>query len=248
MDITKWILNDSEEGSDYSDSSTSSSSSSSKDSSSSATISSTSSDSSSSATSSPSTSDPDEPPPKKKEKRDYEFGSRRMLADFDFSKPWTPKKRNKFKGLMGMSRETFLALFDDVKDYLPIGRSTNGRNLLQIERLMYFLKSFAKNELSVSASYSNDVSTGALSENTAIVIEALNPKSGPNFCKKHIYLPSAEKGQWEAMQFHEKYGFPPLVYGCADGTHVDVSKTSSFAFDHTLLHHMFLPIVYSSSR
>ena len=147
-----------------------------------------------------------------------------MMQDFDFSKPWTRKKRNKFKGLVGMSRETFLDLYKDVEDYLPVGRSTNGKSLLPVERLMYFLKFFCKNELTVSAAYSNDVSAGALSENISIMVEALNPKSGPNFCKRHIYLPSTVKSQWEAMQFHEKYGFPPLVVGHIDGSHCDVRK------------------------
>ena len=146
------------------------------------------------------------------------------MQDFDFSKPWSRKTRNKFKGLVGMSRETFLDLFEDIKDYIPIGRSTNGRNLLQIERLMYFLKFFCKNELTVSAAYSNDISAGASTGNIKIMIEALNPKTGPNFCKRHIYLPTTEKAQSEAVQFHERYGFPPLVIGCVDGSHVNVSS------------------------
>ena len=168
-----------------------------------------------------------------------------MMQDFDFSKPWTRKKRNKFKGLVGMSRETFLALYEDVKDYLPVGRSTNGKSLLPVERLMYFLKYFCKNELTVCAAYSNDVSPGALSENIGIMVEALNPKCGPNFCKRHIYLPSTVKSQWEAMQFHEKYGFPPLVIGHVDGSHCDVSRVYSLLY---FFSHFFLSLVCSSTR
>ena len=157
------------------------------------------------------------------EKRDYEFGKRRLPRDFDFSQDWSPKKRRKFFKLIGCTRETFLDLHEETKEYLPLGASTNGMSITPMERLLYFLKFFRKSEVGDNAAYSNDMSEGAVIENNTIVIEALNPRNGPNFCKRHIFLPDTAKAQWEAVQFMETSGMPPLIVGAIDGFHVRVS-------------------------
>ena len=162
------------------------------------------------------------------EKRDYEFGKRRLPRDFDFSEAsWPAKKRRKFFKLIGMTRETFLDLCDEVKDLLPLGASTNGMSITPIERMLYFIKFFRKSEIGDNAAYSNDMSEGAVVENNKIVIDALNPRHGPNFCKRHIFLPDTPKAQWEAVQFMEMSGMPPLVIGAADGFQVEVRNISN---------------------
>ena len=168
-------------------------------------------------------------------KRDYEFGKRRLPRDFPFTEEWSPKKKRKFFKLIGMTKETFLDLLEEVINYLPIGASTNGQSLTPLERMLYFLKFFRKCEIADNAAYSNDMSEGAVIENISIVIEALNPRAGPNFCKRHIFLPDTQKGQCEALQFMEMSGFPPLVIGAADGFHVQVRNVSHF-FDDSCNH------------
>ena len=125
------------------------------------------------------------------------------------------------KRIFGMSKECFEKLHDDVKEELPIGRSNNGMSLNPEERLRYFLYKMRGNSFDFFDSFNQQIGVGTVNINTAKTVEVLSQPNG--FVSRHIYVPSAAKARRDAQLFSEIAGFPPIVWGTIDGSHIPVS-------------------------
>jgi hypothetical protein len=87
--------------------------------------------------------------------RSYQFWKRTVLKK---SSQLNPRQ---FLANFRMLPETFESLFQEVKEFLPIGRSTNGKNLLPQEKLLTFLWYAGSNSTFSHGEYAHEMSFGS---------------------------------------------------------------------------------------
>ena len=123
-----------------------------------------------------------------------------------------------FQRIFGMTRSTFTKFFALIEDNIEVGQSTNGRNILPIERVLIFFWWTRACSSALHDAISHDVSEGTIWKSIDIVIDAIY-KVVPDLIK----LPTEEQALKEAKTYQSKNGFPPIAWGAIDGTHIPVS-------------------------
>jgi hypothetical protein len=150
--------------------------------------------------------------PEKQKKPPYKFRDRRIL---ETSREMSEED---FQRLYRMPRRVFDLLFDEMFPYLPPGLSPNKMSITAKERLFAFLFFASGSIPNRHSSYAHNMSYGAISESITICIDVLHSHLVPNY----IRLPTASEAREEAQLFNLGSGFPPIVWGAVDGTHIRV--------------------------
>jgi hypothetical protein len=107
---------------------------------------------------------------------------------------------------------------DEIMPYMPPGLSSNGKSITPKERMLVFLFFASGSLFNNHASYAHGMSYGAIVESIDICINVLHKYLVPNY----IRLPTQSEAKEEAELFHQASGFPALVWGAVDGTHIKV--------------------------
>ena len=116
-----------------------------------------------------------------------------------------------------MTRTTFKKFFALIKDDIDVGQSTNGKNILPIERVLIFFWWTRACSNPMHDSITHDISDGSVHKSIDMVIDAIF-KHVPSL----IQLPSDEEAMREARLFQSKTGFPSIAWASIDGTHITV--------------------------
>ena len=78
-----------------------------------------------------------------------------------------------FQRIFGMTRSTFTKFFALIEDNIDVGQSTNGRNILPIERVLIFFWWTRACSSALHDAISHDVSEGTIWKSIDIVIDAI---------------------------------------------------------------------------
>ena len=137
----------------------------------------------------------------------------RLLWFFDNASPAS------FKSAMRMTKATFLKLEDEILEFIPIGKSRNGKSLCPRERLMIFLWKMGANSYIPHDEVTWETSRGVLSQSIDIVQEAFfkDTRERKNFIQRNIYLPNEQEAWAEACEFNRRTSFPKIAFAAVDG-------------------------------
>jgi hypothetical protein len=106
----------------------------------------------------------------------------------------------------------------ELAPHFPIGHSVNGKNITPDERMLVFLMFAAGDKTVWDMEFTYEFSTGSVIKSNAMCIQILFE----NFVGRHVKMPTQEEAIKEAKLFSAASGFPPIVFGAIDGTHVIV--------------------------
>ena len=126
----------------------------------------------------------------------------------------------KFRRIFRITRRNFGKLLYMIEPYLPQGNSSNGMSIKPIERLLVFLYWTGSGSSSLHSGYAHNMSEGTIWNCIDSIIDVLYDVVVPQL----IQLPDENEARRQANLFHAKSGFPRLVFGAIDGTHVRVSS------------------------
>ena len=110
-----------------------------------------------------------------------------------------------------------MKFFALIESDIDVGESTNGKNILPIERVLMFFWWTRACSNPIHDSITHDISDGSVYKSIDMVIEAIF-KQVPSL----IQLPSEEEAFKEARLFQSRTGFPPIAWAAIDGTHITV--------------------------
>ena len=148
--------------------------------------------------------------------REYRFHPRRILSE---SRRMSDAK---FRRIFRITRRNVAKLLDMIEPYLPQGNSSNGMSIKPIERLLVFLYWSGSGSSSLHMGYAHDMAEGTIWECIDSIIDVLYDVVVPQL----IQLPDENEARRQANLFHDKSrGFPRIVFGAIDGTHVRVSSS-----------------------
>ena len=118
-----------------------------------------------------------------------------------------------------MTKETFLKLEDEVLEFIPIGKSRNGKSLCPRERLMIFLWKMGGNTYVRHDEVTWETSMGVISQSMNMVTKAfmMETRERKNFVDRNIYLPNEDEAWAEAVEFNRRTQFPKIVFASVDG-------------------------------
>ncbi len=111
---------------------------------------------------------------------------------------------------------TFDSIVSDVKDSLPPGASRNGKSLTPNERVMIFVIYLTTNSFLWFKTYAHGISKTTIWNCIHECISGFME----NFVPDNILLPNREQALREAELFSEMSGFPRVVWGSIDGSHM----------------------------
>ena len=120
---------------------------------------------------------------------------------------------------MRMTKATFLKLEDEILEFIPIGKSKNGKSLCPRERLMIFLWKMGANSYIPHDEVTWETSRGVLSQSIDIVQKAFfkDTRERKNFIQRNIYLPNEQEAWAEACEFNRRTSFPKIAFAAVDG-------------------------------
>ena len=141
-----------------------------------------------------------------------------LLRYFDQLRP------ESFKAVMGMSKETFLKLEEEIGEFIPCGSSRNGKSLVPRERLMIFLWKMRGNTFIRHDEVTWNTSYGVIAQSVDKVLEAFfkDTREKKNFVERNIYLPNEEEAYAEAVEFNRRNKFPKIAYASVDGNYLPI--------------------------
>ena len=123
---------------------------------------------------------------------------------------------------------TFIfCFFIDAGPHFPIGQSSNGRNLEAVEMVYAFLYSASGDEFQRHAANHLGMSQSSVCHSIDVCLNVFYDILVPLY----NVLPTEQEAKNEAEELHLRSGFPPIGWGCIDGTHFPVSfphKLTSF--------------------
>ena len=125
-----------------------------------------------------------------------------------------------------MTKNIYLQLLEEIREFLPIGSSVNGKSLLPEEMLLMFLWYHTGNSFVRHDKRSHSCSHGSICKSNDLVIRAFHESTidRKNFVHRQVRLPTPTEALEEAHDFQQKSSFPPLrfrpiVFAAVDGTH-----------------------------
>ena len=107
--------------------------------------------------------------------------------------------------------------------HIRIGQSTNQRNVQPREKVMAFLRSGSGNEYQRHASDYCSMSQTALCHAIDECVDVFYE----HFVPLYNVLPTEQEAKMEADEISFRSGFPAIVWGCIDGTHIVVRSLLS---------------------
>ena len=120
-----------------------------------------------------------------------------------------------------------MQLLEEIREFLPVGSSVNGKSLVPEEMLLIYLWYHTGNSFVRHDKRSHSCSHGSICKSIDLVIRAFHESTieRKNFVHRQVRLPTPEEALKEAMDFQEKSNFPPvpnnpIVFASVDGTHI----------------------------
>ena len=120
---------------------------------------------------------------------------------------------------------------DEIREFIPVGYSINGKCMTPEERVLIFLWYHTGNSFVRHDKRSHYCSHGVICQSMDIVIRAFHESTidRKSFVQRQVRLPIPTEALEEARDFQEKSSFPPLrfrpiVYAAVDGTHIKGKK------------------------
>ena len=116
---------------------------------------------------------------------------------------------------------------DEIRDFIPVGYSVNGKCMTPEERVLIFLWYHTGNSFVRHDKRSHYCSHGTICQSMDIVIRAFHESTieRKSFVHRQVRLPTPMEALEEAKDFQDKSNFPPqrfrpICYAAVDGTHV----------------------------
>jgi hypothetical protein len=128
---------------------------------------------------------------------------------------------NSFRRDHGMSKYAFRQLLDIISPILMSQTPTNSTHLPPNIKLSTFLHFMRTNSFqrSVASQKSLQISQASACDAINDIAHILASKQ-----QEFVKFPNKDEGQRIAQEIYNEFGFPPVVCGIIDGTHVRISK------------------------